>query len=84
MNINPLSKKTKKQNEKPIHPPERQRRFRNLTTDIKQQKTVLLLGLEIVNIKGVTVRQTLRDQLAATNAEDIAHYYERDSYLRSI
>lgn len=28
--------------------PEWQRRFRNLTTDIKQQKTVLLLGTEIV------------------------------------
>lgn len=61
--------------------PEWQRRFRNLTTDIKQQKTVLLLGPEIVNIKGVTVRQTLRDQLAETNAEDIAHYYERDGFF---
>lgn len=61
--------------------PEWQRRFRNLTTDIKQQKTVLLLGPEIVNIKGVTVRQTLRDQLTLTNAEDIAHYYERDGFF---
>ena len=61
--------------------PEWQRRFRNLTTDIKQQKTVLLLGPEIVNIKGVTVRQTLRDQLNETNAEDIAHYYERDGFF---
>jgi hypothetical protein len=61
--------------------PEWQRRFRNLTTDIKQQKTVLLLGPEIVNIKGVTVRQTLRDQLNETNADDIAHYYERDGFF---
>ena len=28
--------------------PEWQRRFRNLTTDIKQQKTVLLLGFETI------------------------------------
>ena len=30
--------------------PEWQRRFRNLTTDIKQQKTVLLLGTEIIKM----------------------------------
>lgn len=58
-----------------------QRRLRNLTTDIKQQKCVVFLGPEIVKINGIMLNQILRDQLAETNADDISHYYERDGFF---
>ena len=61
--------------------PEWQRRFRNLLTDIKQQKCVVFLGPEIVKLNGTTVRQALRDHLNATNADDIVHYYDRDGFF---
>ena len=56
-------------------------RFRKLTTDIKQQKCVVLLGPEIVKLGNDTVRQALRDHLNDTNADDIAHYYDRDGFF---
>ena len=61
--------------------PDWQRRFRNLLTDIKQQKCVVFLGPEIVKLNGTTVRQALRDHLNDTNADDIAHYYDRDGFF---
>jgi hypothetical protein len=58
-----------------------QRKIRNLTADLKQQKCVLLLGPEIVKIKDETLSQSLRNHLLQSNDDDIAHYYERDGFF---
>jgi hypothetical protein len=61
--------------------PEWDRKFRSIFADIKQGKCVVLVGPEIVKIGGKPLRQVLRDQLLSTNADDIAHYYERDGFF---
>jgi Effector-associated domain 11/SIR2-like domain len=61
--------------------PDWHKRFRNLITDIKQQKCVLLIGPEIVTMQGVVLREALRRHLHESNADDIAHYYERDNFF---
>lgn len=61
--------------------PEWDRKFRSILADIKQGKCVVLVGPEIVKTGGKPLRQVLRDQLMASNADDIAHYYERDGFF---
>lgn len=61
--------------------PEWQNKLKRLATDIKKQQCVVLLGPEIVKSGDKTVRQALREHLNETNADDIAHYYERDGFF---
>lgn len=50
----------------------------DIIDDISDQKAVLLIGPEILNIDGIPLHQRLRDALYQRNEEDIAYYYERD------
>lgn len=50
----------------------------DIIEDIGDQKAVLLIGPEILNIDGIPLHQRLRDALYQRNEEDIAYYYERD------
>jgi hypothetical protein len=55
--------------------------FRNLLSDIKNQQCILLLGSEIVKMKGQPLNKLLREKLVQTNSDDIAHYYEKDGFF---
>lgn len=72
---------TKSKMPQDFNSPDWQKKFRILTADLKQQKCVLLLGPEIVTTQGEMLRQTLRNHLLDNNADDIAHYYERDGFF---
>lgn len=61
--------------------PEWQRHFRNILTDIRQKRCVILMGPEMVRMGGMTSRQALRDHLIKANPQEIAHYYERDGFF---
>jgi hypothetical protein len=61
--------------------PEWQNKIKRLTTDLKKEQCVVLLGPEIVKLGDKTVREALREHLNTTNADDIAHYYERDGFF---
>jgi len=60
--------------------PEWDKKFRSILSDIRQNKCVIFIGPEIIKIGDRPVRDVLRDQLFDSNAEDIAHYYERDGF----
>ncbi len=57
------------------------KKFRSIFADLRQNKCVVLVGPEIVKIAGRSLRDLLRDQLIESNADDIAHYYERDGFF---
>lgn len=60
--------------------PEWQKKIRNILTDLRQSRCVLLIGPEIARIGTESLRMALRNHLNQTNAEDIAHYYDRDGF----
>jgi Effector-associated domain 11/SIR2-like domain len=53
----------------------------DILDDIKDQKAVLLIGPEIMQIDGKPLNKHMRDSLHERNAEDIAYYYERDGFF---
>lgn len=53
----------------------------DILDDIKDQKAVLLIGPEIMQIDGNSMNKHLRDSLNKQNREDIAYYYERDGFF---
>ena len=61
--------------------PEWDKKFRNILADIGQSKCVVLLGPELIRTGNKTLHAALRDHLASTNDDDIAHYYERDGFF---
>ena len=52
----------------------------DILDDIKDQKAVLLIGPEIMQVNGQPLNRHLRDILKASNNDDIAYYYERDGF----
>lgn len=53
----------------------------DIIDDIQDQKAVLLIGPEIMKIKGKSLSGYIRDTLSERNADDIAYYYERDGFF---
>ncbi|GJM34812.1 MAG: hypothetical protein DHS20C18_38130 [Saprospiraceae bacterium] len=50
----------------------------DILDDIQDQRTVLLLGPDIIRIDGKPLNKYMRDTLREQNSEDIAYYYQRD------
>ena len=61
--------------------PEWDKKFRSIFADIRQNKCIVLIGPEIVKIGDRLLRDILRDRLNDSNADEIAHYYERDGFF---
>lgn len=61
--------------------PEWDKKFRSILADIEQNKCVVLIGPELVNIGNRTLREVLRRQLQQSNPTDIVHYYDRDDFF---
>jgi hypothetical protein len=55
--------------------------WEDILTDIQDQKAVLLIGPELMQIDGKPLNRHLRDSLHDRNPEDIAYYYERDGFF---
>jgi Effector-associated domain 11/SIR2-like domain len=53
----------------------------DILDDIQDQKAVLLIGPELMQVAGKPLNQHLREQLHARNPEDIAFFYERDGFF---
>jgi hypothetical protein len=53
----------------------------DIIEDIQDQKAVLLIGPEIMQINGQPLKQHLRDSLYERNKDDIAFFYERDGFF---
>ena len=53
----------------------------DILDDIKDQKAVLLIGPEIMQVHGQPLNRHLRDTLYERNRADIAFYYERDGFF---
>lgn len=53
----------------------------DILDDIQDQKAVLLIGPEIMQIDGQPLNRHLRDSLHERNKDDIAFYYERDGFF---
>lgn len=53
----------------------------DILTDIQDQKAVLLIGPELMQIDGKPLNRHLRDSLHQRNPDDIAFYYERDGFF---
>ena len=53
----------------------------DILDDIQDQKAVLLIGPEIMQVAGQPLNRHLRDSLYARNEADIAFYYERDGFF---
>ncbi len=53
----------------------------DIIEDIQDQKAVLLIGPEIMQIDGKPLNRLIRDSLHGRNPEDIAFYYERDGFF---
>lgn len=60
--------------------PEWDKKFRSIFADIRQNRCVVFIGPEIVRIEDRPLRDVLREQLLASNAEDIVHYYDLDGF----
>lgn len=61
--------------------PEWQKLFNNLLDDIEEQRCVLFLGPEAVQVGGKPLHQCLRDNLIKEHPDDIPYYYERDGFF---
>jgi Effector-associated domain 11/SIR2-like domain len=53
----------------------------DILDDIKDQKAVLLIGPELMQMEGKPLNRHLRDNLHQRNPDDIAYYYERDGFF---
>ncbi len=53
----------------------------DILDDIRDQKAVLLIGPELMQVAGQPLNQHIREQLYARNPDDIAFYYERDGFF---
>lgn len=53
----------------------------DILDDIRDQKAVLLIGPELMQVAGKPLNQHLREQLYARNPDDIPFFYERDGFF---
>ncbi|MCC7246108.1 MAG: SIR2 family protein [Saprospiraceae bacterium] len=53
----------------------------DILDDIRDQKAVLLIGPEMMQVNGKPLNQHIREQLHARNPDDIAFYYDRDGFF---
>jgi hypothetical protein len=52
--------------------------WKNIIDDIRDQKAVLLIGPELIQLEGKSLNQLLREYLHEECPDDILYYYERD------
>lgn len=55
--------------------------FDDLIDDIEEQKCVLLLGPEIVQLENMSLQRYIHRQVQNSHADDIVYYYERDGFF---
>lgn len=55
--------------------------WQDILDDIQDQKAVLLIGPEIMQVEGQPLNRHLRDILYQRNQDDIAYFYERDGFF---
>lgn len=66
---------------KRLHAEELNKIYRNVLADIKNQQCVLLVGPEVVTVRGESLSTHLRNHLLRTNNDDITHYYQKDGFF---
>jgi hypothetical protein len=52
--------------------------WKNILDDIRDQKAILMIGPELIQVDGKSLNQLLREYLEAECPDDILYYYERD------